>query len=397
MFGLGQLGAIGFNGGLLDPFPWALSSGGVQATLDIDFVNNLAKNGTAAPTIASLLTCTRATPSNATYTNAAGAISYFAADTLRYGDNGLLVEESRANLALQASDFTNASWTKSNMTTAKTATGPDGVANSASTLTASAGNATALQAITSGSAARITSVYLKRRTGTGNIDLTQDNGSTWATKVITSSWVRYEIASVTSTNPTVGIRIVTSTDAVDVFIFQHELGAIITSPIPTTTVAVTRAADDVACTGSNFSSWYNTSEGTFYNAIQLLAFAASTQVSLTAGASGSTDGDFSVRMSYANNPFVQLVSDNGGSQAQLQFNGIAATSPTRAAMAYKANDFAGSVNGVTPLTDASGSIFTPDRLFVGVAFNVYYLNGYITRLAYWNSRLSNANLQTLTT
>jgi hypothetical protein len=68
---------------------------------------------------------------------------------------GLLVEEARVNLAIWGRDLTNAAWTKTNMTTAKTATGADGSANGATTLTATAGNATVLQSITSASAARI--------------------------------------------------------------------------------------------------------------------------------------------------------------------------------------------------------------------------------------------------
>ena len=84
---------------------------------------------------------------------------------------GVLIEEQRTNLCLYSDDFTNAAWVKTNLTAAKTATGPDGVTNSASTITASASNGVALQAITSASAARSGSVYLKRRTGTGAVTI----------------------------------------------------------------------------------------------------------------------------------------------------------------------------------------------------------------------------------
>lgn len=188
----------------------------------------------------------RRTPSVSTYVATTGSIKY---DLPYVYSNGvrtkILPEPAATNLALRSNDFTNASWTKSNLTAAMTATGPDNVANSASTLTATAGNATALQAITSGSASRLTSVYIKRRTGTGNIDLTQDNGSTWTTQTVTSSWTRVSIVAVTSTNPTVGIRIVTSGDEVDVWCYQHETGTAATSPIITYGAAVTRAADNI--------------------------------------------------------------------------------------------------------------------------------------------------------
>lgn len=156
------------------------------------------------------------------------------------------------NLALRSRDFSNASWSKTNMTAAKTATGVDGVANSASTLTATAGNATVLQAITSASAARITSCYIKRRTGSGTIEMTQDNGSTWATVTVTGAWTRVNIASATLTNPTVGLRIVTSGDAVDVDLFQHETGAAVSTPIETFAATVTRAADSIKLAQASF-------------------------------------------------------------------------------------------------------------------------------------------------
>lgn len=189
----------------------------------------------------------RRTPSVSTYVATTSAAVYDLPYVFSGGlRTGIQNELAATNLALRSNDFSNASWTKSNLTAAMTATGPDNVANSASTLTATAGNATALQAITSGSAARVTSVYIKRRTGSGNIDLTQDNGSTWTTQTVTSSWTRVSLAAVTSTNPTVGIRIVTSGDEVDVWCLQHETGTAITSPIPTYAGTVLRVSDSIS-------------------------------------------------------------------------------------------------------------------------------------------------------
>jgi hypothetical protein len=45
---------------------------------------------------------------------------------------------------------------------------------------------------------------------------------------------------------------------------QVEAGAFATSYIPTVASQVTRSADSAVMTGTNFSSWYNASEGTFY-------------------------------------------------------------------------------------------------------------------------------------
>lgn len=365
------------------PPSWVMRSGGVAANLDFDFVNDLAWNGSAAVSIASLLACTRA--SSGYYDNVAGVLSSFNNNVLRYGDKGLLVESSRTNLVLQSSDFTDAAWTKSNMTTAKTATGPDGVVNSASTLTATAGNATALQAITSASAARITSVYIKRRTGTGNIDITQDNGSTWATKAVTAAWVKYEIASVTSANPTVGIRIVTSGDAVDVWVFQHELGAFTTSPIPTTTTTVTRAADFVSRgTGSDISVTANSVYAEFNSPA-------------SAGVRGlAAMGGISFRIG----TFL-TISLEGGSFVAASGNTFSNGVTAKAAIAYVLNDGAACLNGdIAQIgTDNSGTPdAAPSDFVIGdlSTSTVLPANAYIRRIALWRSRLSNGALQTLT-
>lgn len=168
------------------------------------------------------------------------ARSYYLPD-LNYG--GFVGEGARTNLALHSADFTNAAWVKTDMTAAKTATGPDGVANSASTLTATGANATALQAITSASASRIASTFIKRRTGSGVINITQDNGSTWTVVTVTNDWTQVASTNQTLTNPTVGIRIVTSGDEVDVWTFMNELGTYPSTPIPTVASTVPRNAD----------------------------------------------------------------------------------------------------------------------------------------------------------
>src|SRR6185437_2988284 len=89
--------------------------------------------------------------------------------------------QSSTNQALRARDMTNATWVKANVTAAMTATGVDNAANSASLLTATAGNGTALQTLTIGSQAETYSVYLERVTGSGNIQITENNGTTWTT------------------------------------------------------------------------------------------------------------------------------------------------------------------------------------------------------------------------
>lgn len=157
----------------------------------------------------------------------------------------LLLEAARTNVALWNRDLTNAAWTKTNVTAAKDQTGIDGVASSASKIMATAGNGTCLQAVTLASSARYQSVYVKRVTGSGTINMTMDNGATWTAITVTSTaaWTRVYIPTQTLANPTVGFRIVTNGDAIAVDFVQNEDGTAPTSPIATTTVAVTRNVD----------------------------------------------------------------------------------------------------------------------------------------------------------
>lgn len=155
----------------------------------------------------------------------------------------LSLEEARTNVALWNRDLTNAVWTATTCTVAKTQTGVDGSANAASLLTATAGNATVLQAITLGSSVRYQSAYVKRITGSGTIEMTLDNGSTWTAITLTALWSRVTVPTQTLANPTVGFRIVTNADAIAVDFVQNENGKSATSAIATTTVAVTRNVD----------------------------------------------------------------------------------------------------------------------------------------------------------
>jgi hypothetical protein len=286
-------------------------------------------------------------------------------------------------------------WTPSNVTTAATATGPDGTANSATTLTASAVNGTVLQAITSTSAARITSMYVKRRTGSGIIDMTQDNGTTWTTVTVTSSWTRVNIASTTAANPTVGIRIQTSGDAIDVFGMQHELGAFITSVIPTTTASATRSVDLASVSTQAFP--YNATEGTlvvYYQPVYELS-TYRTQINLTndAGTNFARTRAFQTSTNIGANNQVQ----EGTLQVDYLSSGVASPYLIKTGIALKANDFANSTNGSAATPDTSGSMPTGiTKLgFNGGAFDIGAT--YIRQITYLPRRLTNAELQARTT
>lgn len=120
---------------------------------------------------------------------------------------------------LWARDLTNVVWVSGGggVTVAKTSTGADGVATSATRVTASGANATILQSITLASSTVLMQAYVKRITGTGNIDMTVDGGTTWTTITPGAGvYTQVVISQAGVTNPSVGFRLVTAADAVDV-------------------------------------------------------------------------------------------------------------------------------------------------------------------------------------
>jgi len=129
----------------------------------------------------------------------------------------LYAAPAKTNELTYSNDLTNAAWTASNVTVAKDDTGLTGAANSGCTLTATAGNGTVIHsAITAASGGHLTRWFIKRKTGTGTIEITLDNGTTWqdVTSSIDTSNYNPCFETLTVTNPQIGIRIVTSGDAV---------------------------------------------------------------------------------------------------------------------------------------------------------------------------------------
>jgi len=153
-------------------------------------------------------------------------------------DYGLQFDGQGTNLCPYSEDFSQ--WTASNITATQNIDGVDGVSDSAYTLTATDANGTLLIDLAPlASTDYYFSIWMKRVTGTGNIDLTDNNGSNWTTQTLTSEWQRFSITR-SQADPHVGIRIVTNGDAIAVFGAQVEATPYMTSYIPTDGSPVTR-------------------------------------------------------------------------------------------------------------------------------------------------------------
>ena len=129
-------------------------------------------------------------------------------------DSDGFVKWAPHNLLLASESFDAASWAKSSVTsTANSIAAPNGT-TTADTLAASGANGTTLQTFTAEAISYTFGVWLKRKTGTGNIQIAADSG-TYTTVTITSDWALYTVTQTpTAGSKTAGIRIVTSADEV---------------------------------------------------------------------------------------------------------------------------------------------------------------------------------------
>jgi hypothetical protein len=301
---------------------------------------------------------------------------------------GLLLEPGRTNAALQAQDFTQAAWVKTNITAARDVVDLRGLANSASRLTAVANNATALQSITAASATRITSFYLRRITGTGTVEITQNGGTNWTAVTLTGDWQRFSIPFATITNPQIGIRIGTSGDVVAVDAAQCEIGTFPTSPILTEGTALTRQADGgtIAISATDRATLFT---DCFYQAHRSDGVVSSgSNIQIDNGGTSVIRN----RLIAPPNTTDGLITASGSTVAD--FNGGLISLPAAAlqAVAYAANDMAYSQNGGAAETDTSGVL--PDLTRVAI-IQIEAIT-YLRRLRAYSDRLSNAQLVALT-
>ena len=122
----------------------------------------------------------------------------------------LRVEPAAANILLEVLT----SWTDTTLTPVLNATSWAGVANGAYTVTASGANGTLMSSAVSATSAAFTFVCaIKRKTGTGAVSMTIDNGATWTAKTLTTSFQYFNVTK-TAANPQLGFKLATSGDAI---------------------------------------------------------------------------------------------------------------------------------------------------------------------------------------
>ena len=374
--------------------------------LDIDFTTG---------TLDSRITFTRA--SSGRYYNSSGVLSTAATDVPRFDYNpatlvarGLLIEEQRTNYCPHSQDFADAAWAVFGCTKNGVApvADPMGGSNAYSITFNSTGGAI-------GAAAAIyqlhavdfvptisTSFYLRSPSGTKTVRVGFYDGSstdygTADTTIYDDRWTRVEllnqpVASAPNTHINVRNNVAGTTGTVYVFGAQSEAGAFATSYIPTTTVVVTRAADAAVMTGTNFSSWFGASAGTFVARFDGPASGTCPIIS----ADDNTANEVIMLYGSGTDPKA-IVTDGGATQADLDTGTLTANTVAKLALSFAANDFAACFNGGTVAVDTGGTLptVTQARLGAGPAGN--YLNGHLASVKVYNIAKTDAELQALTT
>lgn len=153
----------------------------------------------------------------------------------------LTSEAQATNLLAYSEHFDNAVWNKTSITTAASSTvAPDGSTN-AWTLTATAANAEIYQSVNVTAGKFVSSVFIRRKTGTGQVSIRNTANSTWMPLTLTSSWTRFSNDGGTSgTTAALDILIAVSGDVIEVWGGQLEAGSTATSYYPTTSASATR-------------------------------------------------------------------------------------------------------------------------------------------------------------
>lgn len=208
--------------------------------------------------------------SDGTYFDAAGAMQTAASNTPRKGHNpatgavrGLLLEEQRTNLLLRSAEFDNAAWVKSKsgvastpVVTANYASAPDGSTTASRVQMSLAGGSAAadyalvaqLRPVSAG-VTHSKHIYVRSIAGPCTVLWRDDFAVTLNYISVSSDWQRFnttETSPLANANPGIWLRGATVTSSsCDILVWgaQLEAGSYPTSYIPTTTAAVTRAAD----------------------------------------------------------------------------------------------------------------------------------------------------------
>jgi hypothetical protein len=390
----------------------------------------------------SRVTITRAL-NTATAINSSGFIAVVNANLPRFDYDpvslackGLLIEESRANLALNSSNLSAASWSLLRATnTINSGTAPDNT-NTANLLldNAVSGTHVAIQLFTKAASpvAYAASIFLKAgvrtkgefrmsdQAGNGTrVTFNLSNGTVGTPTVfgtgftlgsasvvaMKDGWYRIILTTTSNSSVTLGLELYIANDALAIsyvgngsgfYVWgaQLEAGSFATSYIPTTTTSLTRNADRVSMTGTNFSSWYNASEGTI--AVQGDTLTVSNAGSMTICSLLLNSSNVTRFWMWSGQPanLRYGVVASGATSADIT-KAITANTRFNAVGSYKTNLFQYALNAGATTADTSGAVPTGlTAFYIGSLDSVNEpLSGHIAKINFYPQSLTSNEVQ----
>jgi len=238
------------------------------------------------------------------------------------------------------------------------------------------------------------SLYIKRKTGTGNIELSNNGGASYTVLSVTDEWSRVQVTFATSTNQTV-IKINTSGDEIYLWGAQLEALSYASSLIPTSGSQVTRN-QDVCNNGGTGTGLINSTEGVLYAEIAALADGVGTRtMSLS---DGTANNSITIRYTTSVGVIQAFVVSGGSFQFNANISGVSVLNFNKVAIKYSLNNMALWINGVEVATDTSGTMplgLNEINFTRGDGANKFF--GKTKALAVWKEALSDSELQSLTT
>lgn len=357
------------------------------------------------------------TGNTATRVNSSGYIETALADTPRFDYDpttlackGLLIEEARTNYQKYSSTFS--SWNTYGTAPTLTAIASPTGANDG-TLFEDTGSGYFGKTINNGTFSANTytiSLFVKQGTAAsfgvwvlGSVDsfFFQDSigwgpypiGTGWSYTAMKDGWYRVwktftGTASQTLTTYLIAAGGGTAPSGTTGFYgVQLETGSFPTSYIPNNINGSTlRNADVATMTGTNFSDWFNASEGTFETQFTSNGYVANEMLF------SASPGDLSaIIQAYWSG--ASTISADGGASASMSISGVQNTA-SKFVYAYKLNNYAMSINAAIPSIDGSGTPpNTLSQLNIGHRNGSLVGNQHIRKLLYWSQRITNAEVQ----
>ena len=328
-----------------------------------------------------------------TATNNTPRIEYNADGTVK----GLLIEEARTNLYLNSNQFVSPWSLIGSTVTASAGTSPTGLADAWRWV--GDGTSVLYQGTPYVAGDYTVSAWVKSNgAGEDTFRLYGLNTIISGDFTATSEWVRYSYTFTSAINGSQfsGLTYGTSQGNVDLLVYglQIEAGAFPTSYIPTTGSTATRAADVATIPTANFG--YNSNAGSVL--VEAQRFGTNNYPRSVMIDAGSESNSIGLGAWGPNTSLTGYIVSGNVVQA-APGTGNVGSSAFKNSLAYKENNFAASRDGGTVVTDTSGVVPTGlTTLRLGRnGVDAQFLNGHIKSIQYYPRRLSNAQLQELTT